>query len=69
MKPDERMDPFVMMTVRRYLSYHWKNAVIKDLIRFRFSLKLSEKCLNTIRQYGDCTRSCLENCCLKDRVM
>ncbi|MBR0355258.1 MAG: hypothetical protein IJK35_07785 [Oscillospiraceae bacterium] len=67
--PEERMHPLVWQTILRYLSYGWGTAIIQDLIRFRFGVKISLRCLNTIRRGGTCTGHCLETCPWKNYFM
>ena len=67
--PEERMHPLVYQTILRSLGYGWGTAIIQDLIRFRFDVKISLHCLNTIRARGRCTRRCLESCVWNNYVM
>lgn len=65
MSPDERLHPQIQQAIRRYIGYGWGNAIIQDLVRFRFNLRLSSKCLNTFREGGECTAHCQQNCSLR----
>lgn len=67
--PEEKIHPLVMQTILRYLSYHWGTALIQSLIRYRFGVKLSLQCLNTIRNGSACTKHCEENCPWENYVM
>ena len=60
------INPAVRQAIERYLSYHWGNAIILDLVRFRFNMKLKSKCIDSIRTDTPCTKKCLETCVLKD---
>lgn len=65
MSPEEKLHPRIQQAVARYISYGWGNAIIQDLVRFRFNVKLSARCLNTLRCGGECTPHCQSVCNLK----
>lgn len=65
MTPEEMLHPMIMQSIRRYISYGWNNALIQDLIRFRFGVRLSGKCLQAIRSGTPCTEYCQSYCVLK----
>ena len=69
MKPEETLHPMIMQSIRRYISYGWNNALIQDLIRFRFNVKLSARCLQVIRTDSACTAYCQSHCTLKYKIM
>lgn len=69
MKPDEIIHPLVFQSLQRYLSYGWGNAIIQDLIRFRFNVKMNSRCLKTLRENGDCTPHCQSVCPFKNIIM
>lgn len=60
------INPAVRQAIERYISYNWGNAIILELVRFRFNMKLKSKCINSIRTDTPCTKKCLETCMLKD---
>lgn len=57
--------PVIEQAVQRYIGYGWGNAIILDLIRFRFNVRLSSRCVNNLRNDSPCTKQCRENCWLK----
>ena len=65
MTPDERLHPKILQAVQRYISYHWDNTLIQSLIRYRFNVKLTTKCLQTIRAGAECSKHCQSICSLK----
>ncbi len=69
MKPEQRMHPLVYQSVKRYLGYRWGNAIIQDLLRFRFGLKISVRCLKTIREDGACSIQSQSLCPFRQNVM
>lgn len=69
MKPDERIHPLIYQSIVRYFSYGWGNAIIQDLLRFRFNVKISSRCLNTLRSDGDCTAHCQSLCPFQNDIM
>lgn len=69
MKPEERMHPLVQQALRRYISYGWQNALILNLIRYRFNVRLSTQCLETFREGKSCTAYCESHCPWKDYIM
>ena len=69
MKPEENMHPLIYQSLLRYIGYGWGNALIQSLIRYRFNVKLSQRCLNTFRCNGDCSARCLESCPMRNSVM
>lgn len=69
MKPDEVIHPLIYQSLNRYLSYHWGDALIQSLIRCRFNVKMSVRCLRTLREDKNCTASCFERCPFRNIVM
>lgn len=69
MRPEERMHPLVYQTLIRYFSYRWGNALIQSLIRYRFGLRLSVRCLETFQKGEDCNVRCQENCPFRYFIM
>lgn len=65
MTPEERLHPKIQQAIQRYISYGWGNTMIQNLIRYRFQVKLSTKCLKTIRAQGACSKHCQSICSLK----
>lgn len=65
MSPEERLHPQIQQAIFRYIGYGWENTLIQNLVRYRFNVKLSSKCLNTLRTGGECTKHCLSVCSLK----
>ena len=65
MKPEELLHPMILQAVKRYISYRWDNGIIQDLVRFRFNVRLSAKCLKAIRNDESCTEYCRSHCVLK----
>ena len=49
MKPEENLHPLVYQSLLRYIGYGWNNALIQSLVRYRFNVKISQRCLNTFR--------------------
>lgn len=62
MKPEEQMHPLVYQSLVRYIGYGWGDAIIQSLIRYRFNVKISHRCLKTFRCGEDCTAHCLSVC-------
>jgi len=60
------LDPRVISTVKRYISYGWKNDIIISLVRFRFDAPLISACVDNIRDAKPCSARCLEHCRLRD---
>ena len=56
------MHPLVFQSVRRYIGYGWGNALIQDLLRFRFNVRISGRCLKTIREDASCSEHCRSVC-------
>ena len=69
MKPEENMHPLIYQSLLRYIGYGWGNALIQSLIRYRFNVRLSQRCLNTFRQNGVCTPHCQSSCPFRNNVM
>lgn len=69
MKPEERMHPLVYQSLVRYLGYRWGDALIQSLIRYRFGLRISHRCLEAFRKGDDCTPRCMESCPFRDYIM
>lgn len=69
MSPEERMHPLVYQTLLRYFSYHWGNALIQSLIRYRFGIRLSVRCLDALRNGERCGARCMDNCPFQNYVM
>ena len=63
------MHPLACESIRRWLGYHWGSALIQDLTRARFGLRLSRRCLDTLRNGAECSARCRESCPFKDGVM
>lgn len=69
MKPEELMHPLVAESIRRYQLYGWGPALIQQLLRRRFNVKVGQRCLQSFREGKDCTPRCLENCPFKKYIM
>ena len=69
MKPDEVLHPLVYQSLLRYVGYGWGNALIQSLLRYRFNVKISQRCLNTFRSGGDCTAQCQSLCPFRNNIM
>ncbi|MBQ5978202.1 MAG: hypothetical protein IJL51_08730 [Oscillospiraceae bacterium] len=69
MKPEENLHPLVYQSLLRYLGYGWNNALIQSLLRYRFNVKISQRCLNTFRKGGNCSTQCQSLCPFLKSVM
>ncbi len=69
MKPEENMHPLIYQSLLRYIGYGWGNALIQSLIRYRFNVRLSQRCLNTFRQNGNCSVRCQSQCPFRNNIM
>ncbi len=69
MLPEERVHPLIIRSVLRYLSYHWGTAMIQNLIRCRFGVRISSRCIRTIQSGASCTEHCLSDCPFQNVVM
>lgn len=69
MKPEENLHPLVYQSLLRYIGYGWGNALIQSLIRYRFNVKISQRCLNTFRNGENCTAQCQMHCPFLKYVM
>lgn len=49
-------------SVRRYLSYNWGNSMIISLVRRRFGVRITSRCVETLRKGTFCTPKCREHC-------
>lgn len=65
LSPLRTLPPTVRQSLSRYLSYHWGDGLILDLIKRRHGVKLSRRCLENLRRGTDCTAYCREHCVLK----
>ena len=55
----------VILSLYRYLDYHWGDSIILALIKRRHGVKLSHTCVDNLREGKCCTAHCLEHCVLK----
>ena len=62
MKPEENMHPLIYQSLVRYVGYGWGNTLIQSLIRFRFNVRISQRCLKTFREGGSCSVHCQSLC-------
>lgn len=62
MRPDERLHPRIVHDVKRYISYHWGNPLIIDLVHFRYGVSLRAKCIDRLRNDEDCSPRCVRQC-------
>ena len=69
MKPEEVMHPLIYQSLRRYIAYGWGNALIQSLIRYRFNVRISQRCLKTFREDGCCSAQCQSLCPFRKIVM
>lgn len=62
MRPDERLHPKIVLDIRRYFSYGWGNAIIMDLVLFRYGVNLRARCLEHLRRGDECSSRCANRC-------
>lgn len=69
MRPEENIHPLIYQSLQRYISYGWGNALIQSLLRFRFNVKISRRCLKTLREGGSCSAQCQSLCPFQKIIM
>ena len=62
MRPDEKLHPKIVLDIRRYIGYGWGNAIIMDLVYFRYSVSLCARCVEHLRRGDECSRRCESHC-------
>lgn len=58
MTPKEKLPCAVVDDIARYRSYHWKLALISDIVYRRHGLRLPQRCLKALAADGSCPKNC-----------
>ena len=63
--PRDRLPVYVQFDIERYLSYGWKPSLIQSMIYRRHAYRITHKCVEAIRENGDCPQKCGDHCWIR----
>ena len=58
MTPKEKLPINVAEDIARYRSYHWKLALVSDIVYRRHGLRLPQRCLKALESGAPCPKRC-----------
>ena len=58
MTPKEKLPENVADDIARYRSYHWKLALVSDIVYRRHGLRLPQRCLKALEAGTPCPKRC-----------
>lgn len=60
--PRDRLPVYVQFDIERYLSYGWKQSLIRDMIYRRHAYRITHSCIAALQNNNACPRKCEDHC-------
>lgn len=56
----------VVETIKKGVSYHWKDSIIVNLVKRKYGVKVTSRCVRHFRNDVPCPAACREKCWMND---